>query len=105
MPEKNYSDTALALLKSGLGFYNTNIPEDVENYLKHLLNYAYDALFQIGVYLQLGRILDDQLQSMYAQWLYRHGAQGQAMPPMLRLAIREWQLASALEAARSEEIE
>ena len=33
----HYSDTAVALLKADLGFFGTQIPADLENYLLSLL--------------------------------------------------------------------
>ena len=98
MAEKNanYSDTALDLLKANLGYYG-EIPREVTAYLQSLLDYAFRRLAQVaGIKLTPGDLVDDHLQMMYAAWLYRKGGDGAEKPPMLRDAIRDYQLNKAL---------
>ena len=91
-----YSDAALSLLKSNLGYYG-QIPEEVTAYLQSLLDYAHRRLAQTaGIFLTPGDLVDDQLQVMYAAWLYRKGGEGSEKPPMLKDAIRDYQLHKAL---------
>lgn len=100
---KLYSDTALALLKANLGFFSTAIPEDVSAYLKHLLEYAYLRLDETAnIHLVPGNLYDDQLQVIYAAWLYRKGGEGSAPPPMVRQAIRDYQVSTALASCEGE---
>lgn len=89
------------MLKASLGYYTTKIPDEVETYLTQLLEYSYAALVEIGVYLRRNDILSDQLQAMYAQWIYKNGGQGLDKPPMLRKAIRDWQISGAMVAAEN----
>ncbi len=98
MAETNlkHSETAVALLKANLGYYG-KIPEDVETYLLSLLDYAFDRLrITADITLAPGDLYDDQLQVMYAAWLYRKGGDGSEKPPMLKEAIRDYQVGKAL---------
>ena len=97
-----YSETAEALLLANLGFYDTAIPEALRNYLKSLLNLAHRELQRAGIILATGDLYDDQLQSMYAAWLYRNASKGLAKPPMLAQEIRDRQVEAALAAASEE---
>ena len=91
-----YSDTAVALLKANLGYYGT-IPNEVEAYLTSLLEYANTRLAATAqIHLTPGNLYDDQLQVMYAAWLYRKGGEGAEKPPMLKDAIRDYQIGKAL---------
>ena len=91
-----YSETAVALLKANLSYYGT-IPQEVEKYLTHLLAYASRRLEQTaGIKLTPGDLYDDQLQVMYAAWLYRTGGEGSEKPPMLKEAIRDYQVGKAM---------
>lgn len=100
--ELNYSPSAVVLLKANLGYYG-EIPSEVETYLISLLNYAHRRLRETAkIQLTPGDLYDDQLQVMYAAWLYRKGSDGAEKPPMLREAIRDYQLSKAI-AADSEE--
>ncbi len=95
-PTITSSDTAVALLKANLGYYGT-IPQEVEKYLTSLLDYAYKRLAQTaGIHLTPGDLYDDQLQVMYAAWLYRKGGEGSEKPPMLKEAIRDYQVSKAM---------
>jgi hypothetical protein len=94
-----YSDTAVALLKANLGYYG-EIPEEVEQYLTQLLTYSAKRLAQTaGIHLAPGDLYDDQLQVMYAAWLYRKGGEGAEKPPMLKEAIRDYQVGKAMSEA------
>lgn len=98
-----YSDTALSLLKANLGYYGTDIPTDVTEYLQHLLEYAYLRLAETAhICLTPGNLYDDQLQVMYAAWLYRKGGEGSEQPPMVRQAIRDYQVSNALASGEGE---
>lgn len=95
-PSPNYSNTAVALLKANLGYYG-EIPSEVETYLLSLLDYAFRRLLlTAGIHLTPGDLMDDQLQVMYAAWLYRKGGEGTAKPPMLQEAIRDYQVSKAM---------
>lgn len=96
-----YSDTALALLKANLGYYGSDIPQEVETYLTQLLSYAHRRLSETAqIYLTPGDLYDDQLQVMYAAWMYRKGGDGAEKPPMLKEAIRDYQLSKATAGAK-----
>lgn len=91
-----YSDAALGLLKANLGYYDS-VPPLVENYLKQLLTYSAKRLAETaGIHLTPGNLYDDQLQVMYAVWMYRKGADGAEKPPMLKEAIRDYQVGKSL---------
>lgn len=97
MAETNlkHSETAVALLKANLGYYG-KIPEEVETYLLSLLDYAFGRLrITADITLNPGDLYDDQLQVMYAAWLYRKGGEGSEKPPMLQEAIRDYQVSRA----------
>lgn len=91
-----YSFAALALLKADLGFYCTEIPDGVEEYLVSLLIYAYDDFAEMGVHLTPGEIRSDTAQRIHAAWMYRNGPQGNGKTPMLKSIIRNWQVSAAL---------
>lgn len=94
-----FSVTAVTLLKANLGFYGSDVPPDVETYLMYLLGYAHQRLAETaGIHLTPGDLYDDQLQVMYAAWIYRKGGDGAAKPPMLQQAIRDYQVGKALAA-------
>lgn len=98
----NYSATALSLLKANLGYYG-QIPNEVTAYLQSLLDYSFRRLAQAaGIKLTPGELIDDQLQVMYAAWLYRKGGDGAEKPPMLKEAIRDYQLHRALGASEAD---
>lgn len=94
----NYSDAAEVLLLSTLGFYNTEIPFPLQEHLRTLLNQAYRQLERAGIQLKIGDLYDDQLQVMYAAWLYRNAGLGAEKPPMLAQEIRDRQVENALAA-------
>jgi hypothetical protein len=93
---KTHSDTAVNLLKANLGYYG-QVPAEVETYLLSLLDYAFDRLrITANITLTPGDLYDDQLQVMYAAWLYRKGGDGAEKPPMLKEAIRDYQVSRAM---------
>ena len=94
----NYSTIDLDLLKANLGYFDAT-PPVLETYFKQLLEYAHRRLAETaGIHLTPGDLYDDQLQVMYAAWLYRKGGDGSEKPPMLREAIRDYQVSKATEA-------
>lgn len=97
-PVTNFSPEAVVLLRANLGFYGSTIPEDLLSYLESLLSAAYRQLARAGVYLVPGTLYDDELQVMYAAWLYRKRTDGAAKPPMLIQEIRDRQVEQALAA-------
>ena len=94
-----YSEAAETLLLANLGFYDTKIPDALQSYLRSLLNLAHRKLARAGIHLTQGDLYDDQLQVMYAAWLYRNVNKGLAKPPMLAQEIRDRQVELALAAA------
>lgn len=94
----NYSEAAVVLLRANLGYYDSTIPDDLLSYLKSLLSMAYRQLTRTGINLVPGQLYDDQLQVMYAAWLYRKASEGAAKPPMLIQEIRDRQVEQALAA-------
>lgn len=95
--KSKYSGTAVILLKANLGYYGADIPPDVETYLLYLLEYAHDRLAETAkIYLTPGKLYDDQLQVMFAAWMYRNGTTGAEKTPMLKEAIRDYQVNKAL---------
>ena len=96
MEKRNaHSPDALIMLKASLG-YAGDIPVEVTAHLEHLLDYAFVRLGKTAdIHLTPGDLYDDQLQVMYAAWLYRKGGEGAAKPPMLQEAIRDYQVGKA----------
>ena len=70
--------------------------------MKSLLSTAFRQLARAGINLVPGQLYDDQLQVMYAAWLYRKASEGAAKPPMLIQEIRNRQVENALTAAEEE---
>lgn len=94
-----HSDTALALLLANLGFFNTAVPDDLKIYLEQLLDYAYDAFFDMEINLFPGNLPDDMDQMTYAAWMYRNGTTGAGKTQQLRDIIRNRQVRQAMEEA------
>ena len=86
-----------SLLLANLGFYDSAIPEPLMDYLRSLLQTAMANLESCGVKVDTENLEDALLSVMYAAWLYRCGPSGGAMPPMLSSAIRNRQVALAIE--------
>ena len=95
---RDYSESAVTLLRANLGYYGSSIPDDLLAYLKNLLTVASRNLARAGIQLVPGQLYDDQLQVMYAAWLYRKASEGSAMPLMLVQEIRDRQGEQALTA-------
>ena len=94
--EKKHSPAAAALLFANLGFFDSEIPHELENYLYSLLDYAYDDFARMGIALQIGQIRDDMDQMVHAAWMYRNGVTGNGKTEMLKSIIRNRQVAAAL---------
>lgn len=93
---QKYTDAAVQLLKANLGYYG-NIPDEVEDYLRSLLEYSHLRLAQTAdIHLNPGNLYDDQLQVMYAAYLYRKGGEGAEKPPMLKETIRDYQVGKVM---------
>jgi len=91
-----YSPAALAMLKTQLGYHGSDIPTEIETQLGNDLIFAQRALARAGIQLTIGDVYDDQLQAMYALWLYRKRRDGSGKPQMLQQEIRDRQVANAL---------
>lgn len=96
MAEAHFSAAALSLLKADLGYYNSELPPDVETHLMDLLNVAFRRLARAHINLDIDCIDDAQLQAMYAAWLYRKRRDGSAKPLMLQQEMRDRQVDLAL---------
>lgn len=92
----HFSEAAMAMLRANLGFYGTDIPADLADYLKSLLNYAHDDFIQMKITLSPGVLKDDMDQMVYAAWMYRNGVNGSGKNEMLKSIIRNRQVAKAL---------
>lgn len=92
----HYSDTAVALLKADLGFFGTQIPEDLETYLLSLLEKTFADFGRMEIHLQPGALDDDFDQAAYAAWLYRNRATGADKTEMLKSIKRNRQVSQAL---------
>lgn len=91
-----WSVAAMALLKANLGFYGTAIPDELETYLKSLLQYANDDFSRMGIHLMPGVLKDDMDQMAHAAWMYRNGVNGTGKNDMLKSIIRNRQIGNAL---------
>lgn len=98
----NYSEGALALLRANLGFFDADLDVAVEDYLKDLLNYAFEDFAGMGVHLESGNRMHDMAQITHAAWMYRSGVKGEGKHAMLRSIIRNLQVAGALASADEE---
>lgn len=98
MADTHYSAIAFSLLKADLGYYDSELPADIEINLADLLEYSFHALARAGINLDPNDVYDAKLQAMYAAWAYRKGREGAAKPPMLQQEIRDRQVAQALAA-------
>lgn len=87
---------AMAILKAGIGFFDSQIPEAMFAYLESLLSAADAQLAERGIVVYGGKIDDDMLLAMYAEWLYRKKASGAGMPNMLTAEIRTRQVGKAI---------
>lgn len=94
--ECKFSSTAMSLLMANLGYFQTEIPDDLEAYLESLLNYAYDELLEMKIQLKPGNLSDDMDQMVFAAWMYRKGVNGDNKTEMLKSIIRNRQVRNAL---------
>ena len=78
-------NTALSLLKTDLGYTGT-LPDDLTAYLEWLLATAQAELAERKISLRSPG--PDELQVMYAAWLYRKRVNGEPMGPMVAQAIK-----------------
>lgn len=91
-----YSSAAMALLKANLGYFDTEIPSELEAYLGSLLEYAVDDFAEMKIFLIPGELRDDMDQMIYAAWMYRNGVTGNGKNEMLKSIIRNRQVSNAL---------
>lgn len=94
--ELKHSPVAMDLLKSNLGYYSTEIPEDLKSYLESLLDYAFDEFREMKIILKPGVLQDDMDQMTFAAWMYRKGVSGEGKTQVLRSIIRNRQVRNAL---------
>lgn len=73
----------LAMLKIDLGITNNHYDERLEQYL----TFAADEIKREGIKLLADNLTDDNLQIMYAAWMWRKRQDGDEMPRMLRYAL------------------
>lgn len=92
----NYSETAVVLLKANIGFFDSEIPEVMDVYLRFLLGKAFFDFADMGISLQPGVLFDDFDQAAYAAWLYRNGVTGAGKNEMLKNIIRNRQVNQAV---------
>lgn len=92
-----FSHVAMALLKANLGYYGTDVPPDLEDYLAWLLQYAYDDFIEKNISLTPGTLKDDMDQMIFAAWMYRNGVTGSGKNEMLKSIIRNRQVSQALD--------
>lgn len=90
------SPVAMNMLRANLGYYDTDIPSDLEMYLESLLDYAYDEFLKMKIKLVPGVLDDDMDQMVYAAWMYRKGTNGEGKNEMLKSIIRNRQVRNAL---------
>lgn len=98
MAEENatFSPAGLALLTANLGYYGTDIPEELQTYLQSLMGYALTDFSNMGINLSPGQLNDDMDQMIYAAYLYRKGVSGEGKNEMLKAIIRNRQVRNAL---------
>ena len=95
-PEKKHSQAAKSLLLANLGFFDSEIPNELDIYLHSLLDYVFDDFVRMGITLVPGVIKDDMDQAIHAAWMYRNGVTGNGKSEMLKAIIRNRQVSSAL---------
>lgn len=94
--ETKYSPAAAALLRANLGFFDSDIPPELETYLYQLLEYAYDDFAEKNIFLSPGVLKDDMDQMILAAWMYRNSVTGAGKHEMLKSIIRNRQVGNAL---------
>ena len=93
---QTHSNAAIALLRANLGFFNSEIPAPLDDYLFSLLGKALSDFSDMGISLQPGVLSDDFDQATYAAWLYRNGVTGAGKNEMLKNIIRNRQVNQAV---------
>lgn len=93
---KKYSDAGMALLKANLGHYGSELPNDLETYLRSLMEYAAEEFERMGIHLMPGKISDDMDQMTFAAWMYRKGVNGEGKTEMLKAIINNRKVADIL---------
>ena len=73
----------LAMLKIDLGITNNHYDERLKQYL----TFAANEIKREGIKLLADDLTDDNLQIMYAAWMWRKRQDGDEMPRMLRYAL------------------
>ena len=73
----------LAMLKIDLGITNDHYNERLKQYL----TFAANEIKREGIKLLADDLTDDNLQIMYAAWMWRKRQDGDEMPRMLRYAL------------------
>ena len=73
----------LAMLKIDLGITNEHYDTRLEQYL----TFAANEIKREGIKLLADDLTDDNLQIMYAAWMWRKRQDGDEMPRMLRYAL------------------
>ena len=103
MAEQNirFSQTSMTQLLANLGFYGTEIPPELGEYLEQLLNYSFDKFAKKNIHLTPGVLQDDMDQMVFAAWMYRNGVYGAGKNEMLKSIIRNRQISNALAEGRS----
>lgn len=88
---------ALAQLKADLGFFDAPLPAVQESYLEQLLDESVARLrAECRIAIEPEKAKDASLMALWAAWRYRKRVTGEDKPPMLRMAIRERQLADSM---------
>lgn len=77
----------LEMMKADL--QKLNPPTSETNYYLQLIQTSQIELKRTGIELDLDDIAHIQLIVMYASWLYRKRVNGDAMPRMLQMTIRQ----------------
>ena len=98
------NQTALALMKADLGYYDAAIPAELETYLSSVLSSASARILRAKILLVPGNVDDDLFLAMYAAWMYRKRIDGSPKPEMLKDEIRNRQVDEALADAELEDV-
>lgn len=93
---KKYSEAGMALLKANLGYFGTEIPDELLTYLQSLMEYAFNEFAEMKIGLTPGVLNDDMDQMVFAAWMYRKGVNGDGKTEMLKAIIRNRQVRNAL---------
>lgn len=92
----HFSETALALLRANIGFFDSEIPGSLDTYLRQCLEKSFFDYGEMNIHLQPGILTDDFDQATYAAWLYRNGIAGAGKTEQLKSIIRNRQVNKAL---------